>query len=227
MISFHPINSCRMRAKAEIISLLTNPGIIAVVRAQKPEQVIPLSEALLAGGVIAIEITMTTPNAIAAIRDARLKFGDSALIGVGTVLDASTGAAAVDAGAEFVVTPVCRPEFVKLAHAAGRPIMLGAYTPTEAQTAHEAGADFIKIFPADTLGAGYIKAIRAPLPHLRVVPTGGVDVHNVAEFLKAGCAALGIGGSLVSSKILQEGNWAELTNKARLFVDAARAARSL
>jgi 2-dehydro-3-deoxyphosphogluconate aldolase/(4S)-4-hydroxy-2-oxoglutarate aldolase len=215
-----------VRTKSEIISLLANPGIIAVVRAQHQQQLIPLSEALLAGGVIAIEITMTTPNAIAAIRDARQKLGDSALIGVGTVLDAATCKSALDAGAEFVVTPVCRPEFVPIAHSANRPIMLGAYTPTEAQTAHEAGADFIKIFPADTLGSGYIKAVRAPLPHLRIVPTGGVDVHNVAEFLKAGCAALGIGSSLVSPKILQEANWAELTNKARLFVDAARAARS-
>src|SRR5947208_17015300 len=103
--------------------------------------------------------------------------------------------------------------------------MLGAYTPTEAQTAHEAGADFIKIFPADTLGPGYIKALRAPLPHLRIVPTGGVDVHNVADFLKAGCAALGVGGSLVSSKILQEANWPELTRKAAEFVAAAQRAR--
>ncbi|HWI55706.1 MAG TPA: bifunctional 4-hydroxy-2-oxoglutarate aldolase/2-dehydro-3-deoxy-phosphogluconate aldolase [Bacillota bacterium] len=214
-----------MRTKSEVIALLTNPGIIAVVRAQKPEQVVPLSEALLAGGVLAIEITMTTPNALAAIREARQKLGDRALIGVGTVLDAATCRGAIEAGAEFVVTPICRPEFVAIAHDADRPIMLGAYTPTEAQTAHEAGADFIKIFPADTLGPGYIKGIRAPLPHLRIVPTGGVDVHNVADFLKAGCVALGVGGSLVSAKILQEANWPELTRKAGEFVKAARQAR--
>lgn len=209
------------RSKSEIISLLTNPGIVAVVRAQKPEQVMPLSEALLAGGVLAIEITMTTPNALAAIREARAALGNRALVGVGTVLDAATCRGAIEAGAEFVVTPICRTEFVKIAHDAGRPIMLGAYTPTEAQTAYEAGADFIKIFPADTLGPGYIKALRAPLPHLRIVPTGGVDVHNVADFLKAGCAALGVGGSLVSGKILQEANWPELTRKAAEFVAAA------
>jgi 2-dehydro-3-deoxyphosphogluconate aldolase/(4S)-4-hydroxy-2-oxoglutarate aldolase len=211
--------------KSEIIARLTDPGIIAVVRAQKSEQVIPLSEALLAGGVIAIEITMTTPNAIAAIRDARQKLGERALIGVGTILDADTCRSALQAGAEFVVTPVLRPEFVPIVHGAERPIMLGAYTPTEAQTAHEAGADFIKIFPADTLGPGYIKGIRAPLPHLRIVPTGGVDVHNVADFLKAGCAALGVGSSLVSAKILQDANWPELTRKAAEFVAAARQAR--
>jgi 2-dehydro-3-deoxyphosphogluconate aldolase / (4S)-4-hydroxy-2-oxoglutarate aldolase len=210
------------RSKSEIISRLTNPGIIAVVRAQKAEQVLPLSEALLAGGVVAIEITMTTPNAIAAIREARIKLPENALVGVGTVLDKKTCEAALAAGAEFVVTPICRTELVALAHAADRPIMLGAYTPTEAQMAHEAGTDFIKIFPADSLGPAYIKSIRAPLPHLRIVPTGGVDVDNAADFMKAGCAALGVGSSLVSSKILQEENWPELTRKAREFVAAVR-----
>lgn len=215
-----------MRTKAEVISRLTNPGIIAVVRAQTAEQVIPLSEALLAGGVIAIEITMTTPNALAAIRDARAHLGDRALIGVGTVLDSATASAAIEAGAEFVVTPICRTELVGIAHRADRPVMLGAYTPTEAQLAHEAGADFIKIFPADTLGPGFIKSLRAPLPHLRIVPTGGVDVGNVEAFLKAGCAALGVGSSLVSTKLLADRNWAELTRRAREFVSAATRAKA-
>lgn len=215
-----------MRSKSEIIARLTDPGIIAVVRAQKAEQVIPLSEALLSGGVIAIEITMTTPNAITAIRDARQKLGERALIGVGTVLDLATCRSALEAGAEFVVTPVLRPEFVPIVHAADKPVMLGAYTPTEAQVAHESGADFIKIFPADTLGPNYIKGIRAPLPHLRIVPTGGVDVHNVGDFLKAGCAALGVGSSLVSAKILQDANWPELSRKAAEFVAAARQAKA-
>jgi len=196
-----------MRTKAEIISRLVKPGIIAVVRAQKAEQVPPLCEALLAGGVLAIEITMTTPNALAAIRDARARFGERALI-----------------GAEFVVTPICRIQLVKLAQAADRPIMLGAYTPTEAQLAHEAGADFVKIFPADTLGPGFIKSLRAPLPHLKIVPTGGVDVGNVADFLKAGCAALGVGSSLVSTKILADADWPELTRRAKEFVKAANTA---
>jgi Entner-Doudoroff aldolase len=145
---------------------------------------------------------MTTPNAIAAIRHTCARFGDRALIGVGTVLDAATCRAALEAGAQFVVTPVLRPELVPITHAVGRPIMLGAYSPTEAQIAHEAGADFIKIFPADGLGPGYMKALRAPLPHLRLVPTGGVDVNNVADFLQAGCAALGVGSLLVSAGIL-------------------------
>lgn len=215
-----------MRTKAEIISLLKNPGIIAVVRAQKPEQVIPLSEALIAGGVIAIEITMTTPNAIATIRDASAKLGNSALIGVGTVLDTDTCKAAIDAGAEFVVSPICRKELIPIAAAAQRPIMLGSYTPTEAQLAHEAGSDFIKIFPADTLGPGYIKALKAPLPHLNIVPTGGVDAGNVADWFKAGVAAVGAGSSLVSAKILTDAAWPELTKRAQEFVKAAAVAKS-
>jgi len=210
----------------ELISRLINPGIIAVVRAQSADQVLPLSEALLAGGVIAIEITMTTPNALGAIRDARQKLGDRALIGVGTVLNVETCRGALDAGAQFVVTPILRPEFVPIVHSANRPIMLGAYTPTEAQLAHEAGADFIKIFPADSLGPAYIKALRAPLPHLRIVPTGGVDAQNVGDFLKAGCVAVGAGSSLVSGKILQEADWLELTRRAKEFVAAAQAARA-
>src|SRR2546430_4247174 len=187
-----------MRSKSEIISLLTNPGIIAVVRAQKAEQVIPLSEALIAGGVIAIEITMTTPDAIEAIRDAREKLGERGVIGVGTVLDAKVCRDAIEAGAEFVVTPICRTELVAIARAADRPIMLGAYTPTEAQTAHEAGADFIKIFPADTLGPNYIKAIRAPLPHLRIIPTGIAKADDISQFIKAGCVGVGLGTLLIT-----------------------------
>jgi 2-dehydro-3-deoxyphosphogluconate aldolase/(4S)-4-hydroxy-2-oxoglutarate aldolase len=215
----------KMRTRAEVISLLVEPGVIAVVRAQKREQVLPLAEALLEGGVIAIEITMTTPNAIEAIRDATLRLGARALIGVGTVLNAETCRDAIAAGAEFVVSPITKAEIVEAAHAADRPVMLGAYTPTEAQTAHELGADFIKLFPADGLGPSYIKALRAPLPHLRIVPTGGVDAKTAAEFIKAGCVALGAGSSLVSPKLLQEGNWPELTRLARELVAAVRAAR--
>ncbi|HYG22873.1 MAG TPA: bifunctional 4-hydroxy-2-oxoglutarate aldolase/2-dehydro-3-deoxy-phosphogluconate aldolase [Verrucomicrobiae bacterium] len=215
-----------MPTKAEIISRLKNPGIIAVVRAQKAEQVLPLSEALLAGGVIAIEITMTTPNAIEAIREASRKLGDRALIGVGTVLDGDTCRAAIDAGAQFVVSPIGRRELVPIAAAAGKPIMLGAYTPTEAQLAHEAGSDFIKIFPADTFGPNYIKALKAPLPHLNIVPTGGVDAGNVADWFKAGVAAVGAGSSLVSAKILSDAAWPELTRRAEEFVKAAMQGRT-
>jgi len=214
------------RAKAEVIRLLRDPGVIAVIRAPRAELVIPLARALLAGGVIAIEITMTTPNAIEAIRQANEVLGEQALLGVGTVLDAATATAAIEAGAEFVVSPITRKEVADAAHAQDRPVMLGAYTPTEAQTAHEHGSDFIKIFPADTLGPAYIKALRAPLPHLQIVPTGGVDLETIQPFLKAGCAAVGAGSSLVPAEALKNENWPEITRLAKAFVAAATSARS-
>lgn len=213
------------RSKSEIESLLTETGIIAVVRAPRTDQVLPLSEALIAGGVIAIEITMTTPNAFKAIAEAREKFGPRGLIGVGTVLDVATCRAAIQAGAEFVVSPIFRPEIATAARELGRPVMLGAYTPTEAQLAHEAGADFIKIFPADALGPNYIRALRAPLPHLRIVPTGIAKADDVTQFIRAGCVAVGLGSLLVSQEILRLSNWTELTRSAARFkavVDKAR-----
>lgn len=215
-----------MPSKSEIIQRLIDPGVIAVVRALRRDQVIPLSEALVAGGVTAVEITMTTPDAIAAIQEAHNKLNSHALIGVGTILKRSDCEQALAAGAQFIVTPVCRPEFVALAHQAGKPIMIGAYTPTEAQIAYEAGADFVKIFPADTLGPNYIKGIRAPLPHLKIVPTGGVDLKTIADFFNAGCSAVGAGSSLISKEILQTDDWAALTTRAKEFAAAARAARS-
>ncbi len=215
-----------MRSKSEIIASLLDPGIIAVVRAKSAEQVLPLTEALLAGGVIAVEVTMTTPNAIEAIREASRKYGERALIGVGTVLDEATCRQAIEAGAQFVVSPITRAEIASAAREADRPVMLGAYTPTEAQSAYEAGADFIKIFPADGLGPNYIKALRAPLPHLRIVPTGGVDLNTLGDFLKAGCAALGVGSSLLKQDILRDGNWPELTRLAGEFVAAVKKAKS-
>jgi 2-dehydro-3-deoxyphosphogluconate aldolase/(4S)-4-hydroxy-2-oxoglutarate aldolase len=214
-----------MRTKQQIIGQLLDPGVIAVVRAKRTDQAVPLAEALVAGGVIAVEITMTTPNAIAAIREASARLGERALIGVGTVLDEATCQAAIEAGAQFIVSPICRRELVAIAHQAGRPIMLGSCTPTEAQLAHEAGSDFIKIFPADTLGPNYIKALRAPLPHLRIVPTGGVDLKTIGDFFKAGVAAVGAGSSLISKAVLETDDWSTLTKTAAEFVKAAKAAR--
>lgn len=214
-----------MRSRSEIISQLTHPGIIAVVRTDKTEQVPHICEALIAGGVIALEITFTVPNALAAIREASQRFGQRALVGAGTVLNRTTASDAIGAGAEFVVSPITKLEILEAAHAADKPVMLGAYTPTEAQTAHEAGADFIKIFPADKLGPSYIKALRAPLPHLRIVPTGGVDLNTAADFLTAGCAALGVGGSLLTAEILRTGNWSELTALAKAYVEIAACLR--
>jgi 2-dehydro-3-deoxyphosphogluconate aldolase/(4S)-4-hydroxy-2-oxoglutarate aldolase len=213
------------RNRAQIVEALLDPGIVVVVRALSSAQVVPLSQALLRGGVVAVEITMTTPGAIEAIRTARRVLPPEALVGVGTVLDIATAEAALEAGAEFVVTPICRTELVQVAHAAGKPVMIGAYTPTEAQRAHEAGADFVKLFPADNLGPGYIKALRAPLPHLRIVPTGGVTLETIGAFFAAGCAAVGTGSSLLSPAILKNEDWTALTRLAASYVEAARIAR--
>jgi 2-dehydro-3-deoxyphosphogluconate aldolase / (4S)-4-hydroxy-2-oxoglutarate aldolase len=215
-----------MRTKAEIISLLTNPGIVPIVRTQSPAAILPLAEALIAGGLKAVEITMTVPNAVEIIRQASAQFGKDVLIGAGTVLDEKTCRAVMDAGADFIVTPVLRPNLVKVAHDAGRVTMIGAYTASEAQAAYEAGSDFIKIFPADTLGPNYIKSLKAPLPHLNLVPTGGVNLQNIGEWFKAGVSAVGVGTALVSAQILKDQNWAELKRLTSEFVKAANAARA-
>jgi 2-dehydro-3-deoxyphosphogluconate aldolase / (4S)-4-hydroxy-2-oxoglutarate aldolase len=208
-----------MQEKAQIISRLLSPGLIAVIRTSRSEDVMPVCEALLEGGIHALEITLTVPNALDAIRVAAAKFGPAAVIGAGTVLTAQNCDNAIDAGAQFIVSPIMRPEIARAAHAADRPVMLGAYTPTEAQAASEAGADFIKIFPADRLGPAYIKALLGPLPHLRIVPTGGVDLGTASEFLRAGCVALGVGSSLLKPELIQTGAWRDLSRLAKAYVD--------
>jgi 2-dehydro-3-deoxyphosphogluconate aldolase/(4S)-4-hydroxy-2-oxoglutarate aldolase len=201
---------------------LISARIVAVLRARSAEAVPLIAEALVAGGVTTIEITTSTPDFARAIRETRAALGTAAFVGAGTLLTKSQAGAAVDAGAEFLVSPVLRPDLMPVALAAETPILLGAYTPTECQTAHELGADFVKLFPADTLGPSYIRSLRAPLPHLRLVPTGGVTVDNVAEFLAAGCAAVGVGSSLLRNDWIEAGRWADLTLLASRFIAAAR-----
>ncbi len=214
-----------MQTRESIKSELKEAGLIAVVRARSTEQAVPLSHALLEGGIRAIEITFSTPNAPQAIRNVIDVLGDKALVGVGTVIQPEQCRTAMEAGAQFVVTPILRTSLVEPVHAADKPIMVGAYSPTEAQTAFEAGADMVKIFPADGLGPSYIKALRAPLPHLSVVPTGGVNLDTIEPFLKAGCVALGVGSSLLTKAILDTNDWPALTKLARQFSDRLQQAR--
>jgi len=211
--------------KEKIISGLLKPGVVAIIRADNSEQLIEASRALIAGGVSGIEITMTTPNALQVIADVCREFGDKVLAGVGSILDAKTAEAAVSAGAEYVITPVLKPDVIAFCNRIDKPIFSGSYTPTEAQTAYELGADFIKIFPADGLGPKYIQAIRGPLPHLNIVPTGGVDVNTTGDFIKAGCVAVAAGSSLVSKDILKNKDWAKLTDLAAQFIAAVAKAR--
>ena len=215
-----------MTSKDKTIQKLINPGIVAVIRADSSAQLMNVAEALVAGGAPTMEVTMTTPNALQVISEVKAKLGDKICMGVGTVLDTETCRAAILAGAEYVVTPVLRPDVIELCRRYSKPIISGAYTPTEALTAWEAGADFIKIFPADQLGPNYIKALKAPLPMLEIIPTGGVDLNTAAEFIKAGCAALAAGSSLVSKKALTDKNWAEISSTAQKFVKIIAEARA-
>jgi 2-dehydro-3-deoxyphosphogluconate aldolase/(4S)-4-hydroxy-2-oxoglutarate aldolase len=213
--------------KLEIIERILSPGIVAIIRADSSEQLMDAAGALYEGGVTGMEITMTTPNALQVIADVRKKFGEKILIGVGSVLDPETARLAILAGAEFVVTPITRPEVIRLCNRYAKPIASGAFTPTECMTAHESGADFVKLFPADQVGPAYIKNILAPMPMLRIIPTGGVTVDTAASFIQAGCVALAAGSSLVSKEALKNKDWKRLTDTAAAFVDAMRSAREL
>jgi 2-dehydro-3-deoxyphosphogluconate aldolase/(4S)-4-hydroxy-2-oxoglutarate aldolase len=208
-------------AKPALLRRLLDPGLIAIVRADAPGDLVQAGRALLAGGVNAMEVTMTTPGALDAVRAVTAALGDSLLMGVGSVLDPETARLAHLAGAQFVVTPVVRPAVIALCNRYGLPVICGATTPTEALAAHEAGADFVKIFPAEHFGPSYIKSILAPLPMLQVIPTGGVTPENAPIFLQAGCVALGIGSGLVSPSLLATGDWPELTRRAAAYVAAA------
>ena len=208
-----------MSEREKIVSGIEAEGLVAIVRVRRPELALPLAKALVAGGIRAVELTMSIPNALEAVRTIDRELGDKILLGVGTVIDDDTCRAAIDAGAKYVISPITRPSLVAAAHALDRPVMLGAYTPTEAQAAHEAGSDFVKIFPADTLGPSYIKSLLAPLPHLKIVPTGGGNLDTMEAYLAAGSAALGTGSALLKKEIIAGENWGELERLAKRFAD--------
>jgi 2-dehydro-3-deoxyphosphogluconate aldolase/(4S)-4-hydroxy-2-oxoglutarate aldolase len=212
--------------REEISRQILGPGVVAIIRSHSADNLVEAGAALIEGGIPNVEITMTTPNALGVIADLRRAHGERILVGVGSILDVKAAQAALEAGAEYVITPVLKPEVIAFCRAHGKPIFAGAYTPTEAQTAHELGADFIKIFPADTLGPKYIKGILGPLPHLKIVPTGGVDAGTAGDFIKAGCVAVAAGSCLVSADILKKRDWPRLTAMARELVEAVAQARS-
>tara|TARA_B100000579_G_scaffold64259_1_gene47502 strand:+ start:138 stop:797 length:660 start_codon:yes stop_codon:yes gene_type:complete len=208
-----------MNERKKISASIIDAGLVAIVRVHHPELALPIAKALVAGGIRAVELTMTIPNALDAIRTIDRELGNNILLGVGTVIDDDTCKAAIDAGAKYIISPITKPSLVENAHAMDRPVMLGAYTPSEAQAAYEAGSDFIKIFPADSLGPNYIKALLAPLTHLKIIPTGGVNLDTMESFLAAGSTALGIGSSLLKNNIINSENWSELESLSRQHVD--------
>lgn len=201
-------------------------GAVAVVRLHSTEAAIRVADALHAGGVTALEITVTVPDAFSVIAAVSKRFGNDVCVGVGTVLDVDTAHGAVQAGAQYVVSPIFKAAIVAEAHRLGVPAMPGAVTPTEALTAYEAGADVVKIFPADSFGPAYIKGILAPMPFLRLMPTGGVTPDNVGAWLGAGAVAVGLGGSLVDASLVAKEDWQAITERARRVTAAVAEARA-
>lgn len=195
-------------------------GMAAVIRAKSSDHLMQVAEAIKEGGVDVIEVTMTTPNALEVIEEVANKYGDQVLIGVGSVLDAETCRMAILSGAEFVVGPCLDRDMIEMAHRYDKPVLPGAFTPTEIKQAWDWGADMVKVFPADVGGPGYFKAILGPLPQIRLVPTGGVNIDTTPEFLKAGAVALCAGSALVDKKAVAEGRFDVVTETARKFREA-------
>ena len=193
-------------------------GLVAVVRSPDSDQLVEVARALVDGGVSVVEITMTVPHALDVLRRVRQVLGDRLLLGAGTVLDSETARAVLLAGAEFIVAPTVNVDVIRLCRRYGKVVMPGAFTPTEILTAWDAGADIVKVFPADVVGPAFFKALRGPLPQVRVMPTGGVDLSTAAAFLKAGACCLGVGGQLVEPKAVAERNFDRIRDLARQYV---------
>jgi 2-dehydro-3-deoxyphosphogluconate aldolase/(4S)-4-hydroxy-2-oxoglutarate aldolase len=201
-------------------------GIVPVVRAKSAEDAGRAIEAAMAGGINVIEVTMTVPGAVSVIEQLARRYGDEALVGAGTVLDAETARACMLAGSQFIVSPALNEETIACCHRYGVAVMPGALTPTEVVRAWTLGADAVKVFPAGAVGgASYLKALKAPLPQVELIPTGGVSLKTAADFIKAGAMALGVGADLIDLKALSEGNEKLITERARQFLEIVREAR--
>jgi 2-dehydro-3-deoxyphosphogluconate aldolase/(4S)-4-hydroxy-2-oxoglutarate aldolase len=205
-------------AREATLQRILQGGIVAVVRSESAGPLIQVVEALAAGGVTAAEITFTVPGALEVIREVHRVQGDRVLLGAGTVLDPETARAALLAGAEYIIAPTFHPGVVRLCRRYDKVVIPGAFTPTEVLTAWEAGADIVKVFPADVGGPAYLKALHGPLPQIRLAPTGGVNLETAEAFLRAGACCLGVGSQLVDPKLIQAGNFERITELARQYV---------
>lgn len=214
------------KSKNVIIKSIRKTGIVAIMRANSSEQLLAAADAVKAGGVNAIEVTMTTPGALRVIEQATARYGEEVIFGVGSVLDPETARAAILAGAQFVVCPTLKLETIEMCHRYDIPVVPGAYTPTEVLTAWEAGADMVKIFPASVGGPAYIKAVKAPLPQVRLVPVGGVNLKTTADFIRAGSEVVGVGGSLINQKLLEAQEFKTITENARRYCEEVEKGRS-
>ncbi|HEX8034497.1 MAG TPA: bifunctional 4-hydroxy-2-oxoglutarate aldolase/2-dehydro-3-deoxy-phosphogluconate aldolase [Ktedonobacterales bacterium] len=204
----------------EVLHRVLREQIVAIIRLRGAADLVAVAEALLAGGITLFEFTATTPGAMEAIVQCRARFGDNALIGMGTVLDAATARQATTAGAQFLISPVWQREVIEAAHASSALAIPGALVPQDIVAATEAGADIVKVFPARVFGPQYIADLLAPLPHLRLMPTGGVSAENVPAYLRAGAVAVALGGSLVDEALVAARDWRALTRRARAVVEA-------
>ena len=213
--------------KSEVLQRIRATGLIPVVRAESAELAMRAVEAIKAGGVDVLEVTMTVPGAIDVIAKLAATFGTEVVIGAGTVLDPETANKCIQAGAQFIVSPALNEETIAFCHANDVAVFPGALTPTEVVRAWNAGADAVKVFPAGAVGgASYLKALKAPLPQIELVPTGGVSLKTAADFIKAGAMALGVGADLVDTKALRENHDEVITERARLFLEIVREARA-
>jgi 2-dehydro-3-deoxyphosphogluconate aldolase/(4S)-4-hydroxy-2-oxoglutarate aldolase len=211
--------------RSEIVKSLIKSSAIAVVRLSDSTKLIKVSEAIYEGGVSAIEITMTVPNAIKMIEEAAKLIGSYMQIGVGSVLSPEVAQEAIDAGAMYVVSPIFKKSIIETAHKNNIPAMPGAFTPTEIQTAYEAGADIVKVFPADVVGMAFFKGVLAPMPHLKLMPTGGVSLTNAGEWLKCGACAVGVGTALLDKKAIADGDYKTLTANAKKLMESINKAK--
>lgn len=203
------------------LRLILDTGVVAIMRAKSSDQLLSAADAVLAGGVQAIEVTMTTPGALEVINQATKKFSSEVLFGVGSVLDPETARAAILAGAQFVVCPTLNIKTVEICKRYSIPVVPGAYTPTEILTAWDAGADAVKVFPSSLGGPAYIKAVKAPLPQVRMMAVGGVNLKTTADFFRAGVDAVGVGSDLVNQALLDARDFAAITERARGFRQGA------
>jgi 2-dehydro-3-deoxyphosphogluconate aldolase/(4S)-4-hydroxy-2-oxoglutarate aldolase len=212
--------------KQEVLRQIKEVGVVPVVRARSADEAARVVEAIKAGGVPVLEITMTVPRAAELIAELSERYGEEATVGAGTVLDPETARACIMAGARFVVSPSLNLQTIELCRRYGVAVLPGALTPTEVLTAWQAGADMVKVFPCGALGgASYLKALKAPLPQVELIPTGGVSLQTAADFIRAGASALGVGADLVDLKALAEGQAEIITERARQFVEIVRGAR--
>ena len=212
--------------RAGLLKRMIECGIVAVVRTPSEESAIRSVEAVMAGGLDAIEITFTVPNAVEVIRAVAQNVGPDVILGAGTVTDAEKARAAIEAGASYIVAPNTDEETIKTAVSMGALAIPGALTPTEVVHAVNAGADAVKIFPASAVGPDYIKALKGPLPNVHYVPTGGIDLDNIPAYVKAGAAMFGVGGTLVDKKLVAAGDYATITERAKAFAKVLKEARA-